>query len=1034
MLTRATRLTVEIVAVAFAGTAILLALAAWRLSTSPVSLAFLTPSIERALSAEDGAFAIRLDRTALAWGGWDRTLDIRAYGLRALGPAGSVLASVPELSVSLSTRALIRGMVAPTRIEALGPRIHLLRGADGAFAFSVGVDTGQGTGVVESTFGGLLAAPDPARATGYLSRVSVLAAEILVEDRKLEKSWNLPAADVTLVRDAAGLRGRLAFNVDIDDESPHFDVDLVYDRDTDSIDFEASFQALDARLVAQIPGLPALFEGVETEFDGTVAGRLDLTGNIGGARFDLAGGPGRVRLPPPFGLDTAIKSSRFRGEFTDGWRRLRVDEAVIDFDGPRISAAGVADGLDGEATLDLRATVSDLPTGRLKELWPQDAAVNARLWITENIGAGRLEAGAFELAAVIPVGGDGGAARLTSLSGDFSFSGLEVAYFRPLPPLREVTGTAKVGLDRIDFQVTGGVVDSLTVEDGQVRITEFGSPIEWMSIDAVLRGKVPAALALLDNPRLALLAGYGIDPAKTRGTLATRLAFRFPLLDDLHLARVEIAAAANARGVALPGPAAGLDVTDGDLTLQLDGKGMEITGTARVGPVPGKVKWRESFDPGAVLQGEYGFVGLFDDAARRAFGVDATPYLQGPVEGDLIYSKGKGGRASLAVALNLTQATLDLADLAWRKAAGADGSARARIDFRDGKPTAIPAFTITAGDLDAAGSGRLKSDGRGLADLRLDRFRLGRTDIGGTLRGRADGGFDLDIAGASFDAAPLLRDRSADRKEPGPAFAARVRIDRIWVAETDGIDAVSGSLVHDGTDWRDIDLDGRLADKEFKLRLVPEAGGRTLAMRAGDAGVAFKALGITENIRGGEVEITGRFDDAQPGSPLIARAEAKNFRLVKAPVMAKLLSIASITGPLTLLDGDGIGFVRLEAPFRMEGERLEIGKGRAYGGALGVTGEGVVDFAADSIEMKGTIVPAYTVNRVLGAIPLVGGLLTGGEGEGVFAANYAVSGTVDDPKISVNPLSVLAPGFLRNLFGILEGGGDGKPPTTRNNN
>ena len=64
---------------------------------------------------------------------------------------------------------------------------------------------------------------------------------------------------------------------------------------------------------------------------------------------------------------------------------------------------------------------------------------------------------------------------------------------------------------------------------------------------------------------------------------------------------------------------------------------------------------------------------------------------------------------------------------------------------------------------------------------------------------------------------------------------------------------------------------------------------------------------------------------------------------------------------------------------------------------------------------------AYSVNRVLGAIPLLGNILTGGEGEGLFAVTYAISGSLEALDVSVNPLSVLAPGFLRNLFDI-EGG------------
>jgi hypothetical protein len=76
---------------------------------------------------------------------------------------------------------------------------------------------------------------------------------------------------------------------------------------------------------------------------------------------------------------------------------------------------------------------------------------------------------------------------------------------------------------------------------------------------------------------------------------------------------------------------------------------------------------------------------------------------------------------------------------------------------------------------------------------------------------------------------------------------------------------------------------------------------------------------------------------------------------------------------------------------------------------------------ADVVDIYGTIVPAYAINSVLGRIPVLGKLLTGGEkGGGVFAANYSMSGSIDEPKILVNPLSALTPGFLRKVFGVFD--------------
>ncbi len=65
---------------------------------------------------------------------------------------------------------------------------------------------------------------------------------------------------------------------------------------------------------------------------------------------------------------------------------------------------------------------------------------------------------------------------------------------------------------------------------------------------------------------------------------------------------------------------------------------------------------------------------------------------------------------------------------------------------------------------------------------------------------------------------------------------------------------------------------------------------------------------------------------------------------------------------------------------------------------------------------SGTIVPAYFFNSLLGHIPLIGKLFSPEKGGGVFAAKYQVTGPIDNPEVHVNAMSMIAPGFLRNLF------------------
>jgi hypothetical protein len=173
---------------------------------------------------------------------------------------------------------------------------------------------------------------------------------------------------------------------------------------------------------------------------------------------------------------------------------------------------------------------------------------------------------------------------------------------------------------------------------------------------------------------------------------------------------------------------------------------------------------------------------------------------------------------------------------------------------------------------------------------------------------------------------------------------------------------------------------------------------------------------ITDNIVGGRVVVTSQVSDAAGKRVVRGHIEGEDYSLVRAPVLARILSLPSFSGAGSMLSGSGIPFSTLRGDFAYSSNRLVLENLLGYGGAIGGTANGTVDLGRDRLDLQGTIVPAYALNSIIGNIPLIGSLLLGGEGQGLFAANYQVTGSAADPQVSVNPLSALAPGFLRRLF------------------
>ena len=141
-----------------------------------------------------------------------------------------------------------------------------------------------------------------------------------------------------------------------------------------------------------------------------------------------------------------------------------------------------------------------------------------------------------------------------------------------------------------------------------------------------------------------------------------------------------------------------------------------------------------------------------------------------------------------------------------------------------------------------------------------------------------------------------------------------------------------------------------------------------------------------------------------------------DYTVVNAPVLARMLTLASLTGILNRLTGRGIKFRKLDIPFIYFKGRTKIQNARAIGDALGLTADGYLNFFKKTADLKGTIVPDNPINNVLRKVPIVGQILTGKRSSGVFATNYKYSGKFNNPEILVDPLSTFAPGVLRNLF------------------
>ena len=144
----------------------------------------------------------------------------------------------------------------------------------------------------------------------------------------------------------------------------------------------------------------------------------------------------------------------------------------------------------------------------------------------------------------------------------------------------------------------------------------------------------------------------------------------------------------------------------------------------------------------------------------------------------------------------------------------------------------------------------------------------------------------------------------------------------------------------------------------------------------------------------------------------ISNLKIYDFKVQNVPVLAKLLSLASLQGIADVLTGEGIRFNIFEMDFKSKEKLVTIDEIYALGPAISILMEGYIE-KKRLVSLRGTLVPATTLNKAIGAIPILGKILVGKKtGEGVFGVSFKIKGQKKDLKTTVNPIKTLAPRFI----------------------
>ena len=150
----------------------------------------------------------------------------------------------------------------------------------------------------------------------------------------------------------------------------------------------------------------------------------------------------------------------------------------------------------------------------------------------------------------------------------------------------------------------------------------------------------------------------------------------------------------------------------------------------------------------------------------------------------------------------------------------------------------------------------------------------------------------------------------------------------------------------------------------------------------------------------------------------ITEVKIENFYLKEMPVLTKILSIASLSGALDILEGKGIFFKEAYLKYQLVNNELKILECYGTGPSLGFVLEGRIR-KDNFTSLNGSLAPANTINNIVREIPVVGKILTGKKGDGIFGASFKIKGK-NNFKVEVNPIKTLTPRFIQRFLKIFK--------------
>ncbi|SIR00387.1 AsmA-like C-terminal region [Rhizobium sp. RU35A] len=677
------------------------------------------------------------------------------------------------------------------------------------------------------------------------------------------------------------------------------------------------------------------------------------------------------------------------------------------------------------------AQLPRMEVAAVKQLWPFWMARKARDWAVSSLFGGEVTDGS--IAVFIPAGRMHGPGIPMELDANELRIAFDIADTRlnlpgDMPPVRNLAGH----FDLHGAQLTVAIKDansyfpsgrSVTATGGTFSIASTYAKPLMADLALDVTGAADALAELSTFKPIDALKDTDFVAKDFRGEAEASVKARFGLIKAHNPPPPQFSASIDLNGVSIGKPLAGRTVADLKGTLDVDGTAARLQANGTIDTVPADIMLVEPFNKAKTADRQLVVKATLSNEQRNKLAPGLSDVVDGPVAAEV--TRLDGDRQGIK--LDLTKASLSLPVVGWSKGAGIPATATFELTEKD-KGADVHKLQLTGDGFGLRGD--LRMDDAGLATADFSQMQLSPGDDFALSLKRGKGRiYDVTLSGASADLRPVLAKLRAEGDGPvgdgksGADGGARVRgkIDRLVGFNDEKLASANVSLFVNNGHLRELDLTGVTGSGQAVVGKTSKADrGETITLTSGDAGAVARFTNLYDHMRGGLLNI--RIDNGPDGN-WSGFVDLRSFSLVNESRLQSMVSTPVGEDGRSLnsavkrdIDVSTQKFQRGFARVVYRDRSLSVENGVVRGEEIGATFQGMLRDARGNMDMTGTFMPAYGLNRLFAELPIVGAILGNGRDRGLLGITFKLTGPFAQPKLAINPLSIIAPGVFRQIF------------------